>query len=243
MKAVGFCALHYGKCYLAWSIRSVIDAVDEFWVIYSPVGSHGHLASRPCPDSREELWSIATQAAGDKLRWHDGGAFYMEGQQRDLIFQLASDADVVLVCDYDEIYPDGVAREAIERAYAGAVRAYRLPFVHAWRSFSRVVLHDPAYPIRVYNTHYTNGEETLHTRPVFHLGYAIPADLCAYKLETHGHKNELRPGWFENVFLANAQTDCHPVGSDYWQPESVNPLDFMPSWMADHPYYGLEVIP
>ena len=43
--------------------------------------------------------------------------------------------------------------------------------------------------------------------------------------------------------MANAQKDCHPVGSEYWNPETVDPMDYMPSWMKDHPYYKMELIP
>lgn len=240
-KRVGFTALHYGKPYLAWAIRSIIDSIDEYVVVYSDVGSHGHQTQLPCPDTRDELYAIASEAAGAKLRWHEG-RFPYEGAQREMIHQLAPDADVIIVCDSDEIYPDGLVDELIEQTSAMHRRTIRVPFVHFWRSFHRCVLHDPAFPVRVIYPHVQSGEETAHTRPIAHMGYAIPPELCFYKLHTHGHRNELRRDWFDNVFMANRQTDCHPVGSDHWWPETVNPLDYLPAFMQSHPYYGMDVI-
>jgi hypothetical protein len=241
---IGLTVLHYGKPYLDAAIRSVIDSVDLHYVIYTPVGSHGHRSNAACPDSRDELYAIARQAAGDKLRWHEG-VFPHEGAQRDAILQLAPDADAVVVVDSDEIYPPNTIDRLIEQTKTWHRRAIRLPFVHFWRSFYRAVLHDPAYPVRLIYPHVRDGEETAPTRPVAHMGYAIPVDLMRYKWEIHGHKNELRRdvNYFRDVYEANRQYDCHPVGSDYWTPEPVNPLDYMPDWMREHPYFNLEVIP
>jgi hypothetical protein len=72
MKVISYTALHYGRDYLAAAIRSVIDHVDEHWILYSPIGSHGHRTDVPCPDTRDELYAKAELAAGSKLRWHDG---------------------------------------------------------------------------------------------------------------------------------------------------------------------------
>lgn len=241
---VGFTALHYGKPYYEAAIRSIIDDVDTYYVIYSPTGSHGHRSSAVCPDTRDELYAIAERVAGDKLAWVEG-EFPHEGAQRDYLFTIAPDADVVVVCDSDEIYPPQVVNIAIEQTKTWRRRNIRLPFVHFWRSFHRAILRDPAYPVRIIYPHVKDGEETAPVRPIAHMGYAIPVELMRYKWQIHGHKNELRRDvdFFTDIYEANRQYDTHPVGSDYWNPEPVNPLDFMPVWMADHPYFGLEVIP
>ena len=72
MRIVAYSAILYGKDYLHHAIRSIIDDVDEYIVLYSPIGSHGHQTHVPCPDTREELYDIAYAAAGEKLRWFDG---------------------------------------------------------------------------------------------------------------------------------------------------------------------------
>lgn len=250
MKVVAFTALHYGKPYLKWAMRSVLDYVDEYVVVYSDVGSHGHRTKVPPPDRPESLYEIARQTAGDKLLWYSG-RFDYEGQQRDKVFDLVPDADMVIVVDSDEIW----SPHAIEWVYGYAadiilrkdIRQFRMPMIHYWRSFHRAVLHDPAYPVRVICPKANEGAQTLpmHDFPINHMGYAIPSDLMRYKWLVHGHKNELRQDidWFQERWDANAQRDCHPVGSEYWNPETVNPLDTMPEWMQEHPYFGLEVIP
>lgn len=255
MRTIAYCALHYGQDYLGYAIRSVIDHCDQFIVAYSDVGSHGHRVDHiPCPDSMETLYEIARRSAGDKLLWHANRWDY-EGQQRDFAVSLATQngADVVLVVDSDEIWPDGLAQhiiEIIERRTDKVQsfedeRAIRLPFVHFWRSFHRAVLHDPAYPVRVIRPQYTGGEVTYVGAAIAHMGYAQSSEIVKYKLLTHGHRNEFRRDvdWFNDVYMANRQHDCHPVGSEYWNPEAVNPLDYMPEFMQKHPYYKLDVIP
>lgn len=252
MKVIAYVALHYGKDYLGWSIRSAIDHIDELHVIYTPVGSHGHRTTTPCPETRDELFAIAAQAAGSKLRWHEGTWPY-EGAQRDSIHQYAPDADVIIVLDADEIWEPGLIHLVTHKAIVGEnYRRLRIPMVHFWRSFHKAIIHDPAYPVRVIYPNHPDAETTYTTMQVepaitlsiAHMGYAQRPEIVRYKLETHGHKNEFRRdvNWFEDVFMANRQFDTHPVGSEYWNPETVNPLDYLPAWMAEHPYYGMDVI-
>jgi hypothetical protein len=70
---VGFTALHYGTDYLSYAIRSVAHAVDAWYVAYTPVGSHGHRATRPCPETEAELHDLAASAchaSGIPLNWY-----------------------------------------------------------------------------------------------------------------------------------------------------------------------------
>lgn len=261
MKVIGYTALRYGKDYLAYAIRSIIDHIDEYHVLYATVPSHGHSSDLPCPDSESELHEIAWQAAGSKLRWHRGNWIY-EGQQRTSIYEHAPDADVIISCDSDEIYSEKLMESIILYAsYTCGVterpkfsmpeyRYIRVPFIHYWRSFNKCILHDPAYPARIIfpkisNTDIPNEVGWYpHAGVVNHMGYATRPEIVAYKWAIHGHKNELRTdvNWYQDVFMANRQYDTHPVGSEYWNPETVNPLDYMPIWMAQHPFYGKEVI-
>lgn len=251
-KIVGYTALLYGSDFLGYAIRSIIDYIDEYHVIYSPMGAHGSYTAVPCPDSRADLYDIATRAAGDKLRWHDAGPFRHEGEQRDSIHEYAPDADVILVLDADEIWPRKLAHDVIDfhnRFYpSDAVHRLRLPMIHFWRSFHKAVLHDPAYPERVIYPKYAGkGTATFssHDMPIAHMGYAQRSEIVRFKLLTHGHRGEFRRDvdWFNDVFMANRQTDCHPVGSEYWNPETVDPLKYMPSFMSEHPYFKMDVIP
>lgn len=248
MKVVGYTALRYGKDYLGYAIRSIIDHIDEYHVLYAAQPSHGHPSDLPCPDTDEELHEIAWQSAGSKLHWHKGDWQY-EGQQRNSILQVAPDADAIISCDSDEIYSEQLINNIsgyIHGNIMHTVRYLRVPFIHYWRSFNKCILHDPAYPVRVTFVHQPDLEAAWDNRwgVVNHFGYATRPETVAYKWAIHGHKSELRQdvNWFQDVFMANRQYDCHPVGSEYWQPEMVNPLDYMPSWMAEHPFYGMDVI-
>jgi hypothetical protein len=262
MKVVSYTALLYGKDYLYYAIKSVIDHVDEHHVIYDQTGhgSHGHITDRECPDTRWELISEATRAAGNKLRWHDAGPFAHEGQQRDFIFQCATDADVILVVDADEIWAEGLAQRLVDVAVRYPTTKYwRVPMIHFWRSFHRAVLHDPAYPVRAIlkggqseltlsaggTDAYGYSDWAGVVKYINHMGYAQRSEIVEYKQHTHGHRNEWRRDidWFNDKFMANAQQDCHPVGSDYWNPETVDPWQYLPEFMKDHPYAKLEVIP
>lgn len=250
-KVVGFTALHYGRDYLSYAIRSIIDHIDEYHVAYSAIGSHGHRTAIPCPETRAELYAIAQQAAGSKLRWHDG-EWAHEGLQRDSIHEYAPDADVIIVLDADEIwhseaipgflrYFEWANKEGI------AFQRYRHPIIHYWRSFYRCVLHDPAYPERIIIPN-AGIRETVVTGEgwaINHMGYAQRPEIVRYKIETHGHKNEWRKDvdWFQDRFMnVRATTDLHPVGSEYWNVEEINPWDYLPDFMKQHPYAHLAVI-
>lgn len=253
MKVISYTALLYGSDYLYHAIRSVIDHVDEHVVLYSPVGSHGTRTALPCPDNRQQLYDLAALAAGDKLRWVDG-EWSDEGKQRESIHLVAPDADVILVVDADEIWPARTAALAREAPIGLGItprRTVRLPIIHYWRSFYRAVLHDPAYPTRIIYPKIEPGELTVgfanepgFSNAINHMGYAQRPDIIYYKQYVHGHRGEWRwqDDWFHTIFMTNRQTDCHPVGSEYWNPEPVNPWDYMPAFMREHPYANLDVI-
>lgn len=245
MKTIAYTALRYGKEYLGAAIRSVIDRADEYHVLYATQPSHGHFDPTPPPDTKEELYAIAQQAAGDKLRWHDGNWTH-EGLQRDSIFQYAPDADVILVVDSDEIWTDKVFQLLdSEQGYQG--RSIKIPLIHFWRSFYKAVINDPAAPDRIIFPKHTRPDwhltATLDT-PLMHFGYAQSVKTVEYKIKIHGHKGEWRTDcdWFKDKFLANAQTDVHPCGHQWMTVSTVNPDDYLPAFMKEHENYRKALI-
>lgn len=248
MKIVASISLHYGSDFLHHAIRSIIDDVDSVIVLYSPHGSHGHRTDAVCPDTREMLYEIAYNAAGDKLRWFEGSWMY-EGQQRDSIFDIVPDADVIVVLDADEVWAPGLLKWTIEETSAWHRRDIRLPMIHYWRSLNHAILHDPAFPVRLIYPQTKEGAETFTPvslldapyRAINHFGYAQRPEIVKYKLHTHGHKNEFRCDcdWFNDIFMNTERTtDLHPVGSDYWNWEEIE----VPGFMLDHPFAQMELI-
>jgi len=242
-KVISFTCLHYGKDYLGYALRSVIDHVDEAWVVYSPVGSHGFRTDLRCPDTEAELYAIARQAAGDKLRWITG-EWTNEGAHREAIFEYVPDADVILVVDADEIWTNNLIEDALRmKDISEPFRRGLIPCVHFWRSFWRAITDDMAAPTRVIYPKVKNDDTSyIGLTKINHMGYAQRSEIVYYKQYTHGHKNEWRQIWFETKFRPNAQVDVHPTNHDYWNPVAVNALDYLPSWMAEHPYFVLDVI-
>lgn len=243
-KVAAYVALHYGREFLAWAIASVIHDVDELYVLYSPEGSHLTRTPDRCPETRAELYALAVNTAGDKLRWHDGN-WTREGEQRDTIYTL-TDAPIIVTLDADEVWVPGLLRSVLEFGFAANVSDVRVPFWHYWRSLKKVIKHDPAYPVRVKFRDFPPGAVTYSIPPdcaenfrIHHYGYAQSSQIVGYKLKIHGHQNEFRPGYFENVFMANVQANCHPCGQVEWVTEDCDVLPFL----AGHPYAEMEVIP
>lgn len=235
-----FCSLHYGAPYLAASIRSVIDAVDLFCVVYTDVPSHGYTTTMRPPDTRDELYAIALAAAGSKLVWRDG-RFPNESAHRAAIFELVPAADVVLIVDSDEVWMPDQLDTLLNAACTQGYRNYLAYGVHFWRSMHKAVTYDRAAPVRAIKP--SGAGDHAVDAWFAHLGYAQPSPYIKYKISCWGHKDELRQGWFDDIWLANNPHDCHPTNErGFWIATDVDPLQYMPAWMEQHPYYGLEVI-
>ena len=203
-----------------------------------------------CPDTREQLAALAIEGAGSKLRWVEKD-FDNEGAQRGYIYELEPDADVIIVVDADEIYGDNLVQNIL--SWGGSwngvpvMRGFRLPFWHYWRSFKRGFMHDPAWPERVIfpknDTRLGMATPSQDIGVIHHFGYAQRSEIVQYKQLTHGHKGEWRKDvdWFTDVFMANRQYDCHPVGSDAWNCEDMD-ASVLPRVLNDHPFRLMEVI-
>ena len=246
MRIISLTVCLYGCDYLKYALASVNLAVDAQYVLYTSQGSHGHRTNAVCPDTRDQLAALAIEGAGSKLRWVEKD-FDNEGAQRDYIHVLEPDADVIIVCDADEIYSEGLINEINFLAHnvRPQHRRIRLPFWHYWRSFKRGFMHDPAFPERIIcPKSKENDVSTLGTSHfVHHFGYAQRSEIVQYKQLTHGHKAEWRKDcdWFNDVFMANRQTDCHPVGSDAWNCEDMDSSQ-LPRVLNDHPFREMDTI-
>ena len=251
MKKIAYYALHYGKEYLAWSVRSVQDSVDEIHVLYTDRPSFGHSSRLVCPDSEAELRREAERFLTKPLLWHKGH-WQGEAAHRDAIRDIARarGAPLVLVVDADEVWDTESAKailEATERYNAAGSICAR--FVHFWRSF-RHVCQDPCMPTRVLDLRHpwqATWYGAAQPAPVLHFGYAQSEAIMRYKWTCHGHQAEFRPRWLEEKFLgwAPGQGDVHPTCRDgFWSPvETPEAIRAQrDALLSDHPYHGLPVI-
>jgi hypothetical protein len=254
MKRIACYALHYGAEYLAWSIRSVQDAVDEIHVFYTPVPSYGHWDPNSTnPDTEADLRREAHRFLHKPLIWHTINA-RTEGEHRDNMIRVAHEvgAEQYLVVDADEVWNPEAARETLD-AVAQANRAGRwlARFANFWRS-TKWMVHDHFMPIRVVDMRHSLQQDAYLTPemqplPVYHFGYAQTLRTMNYKLGCHGHKAEFKPGWYENKFInwTPEATDLHPCVNNLWDrahPTDPGTLTQVKKVLEGHPYLDLEII-
>lgn len=251
MKSIAYVALHYGKEYLAWAIRSIQDAVSEIHILYSDQPSFGFGTSLGCPDSEEELRREASRFTTIPVHWHKD-RWPHEAAHRRFALDVAYDAgaDRLLVLDADELWPPGAAKQMLEESYQHHEKDFLAKMKHFWRSFDWIC-HDPCLPVRIINP---KGSGTCYLAdPKFphllHFGYAQSAAITRYKESIHGHKSEWRGGWFEEKFAAwtpgCGMKDVHPTNhQNFWEPKPVSEEErgLVGVLLGDHPYFGKPMI-
>ena len=187
----------------------------------------------------------------DKLTWVDTENFWYEGHQRDYALSVASEgADLVLVLDYDEIWPQQTLVNVLNHVWReNKARQWLINFSHLWRSFGYII-HDDAWPVRVFDLRHNDGLAYVPRElgPIYHFGYAVTDEIMRYKWLCHGHKDELRPGWLDNQWQTWPPVDdCHPTngrkndGTGWWNPEPFDRQQ-LPEIMRSHPYWDVERI-
>jgi len=246
---IAYYALHYGKEYLAHSVRSVQDAVDEIHMLYTATPSFGHATAMSCPDSLDELKREAHRFATKPIIWHQG-TWYNETQHRNAAVDIAKSvgASIIAVVDADELWaPMALAAclDFVEKTPKPSVHRYRAQFLHFWRSFDNVC-RDSSLPERVIDVRQPSGlieslPGDVQVKPVYHFGYAQSDALMRYKWGgCHGHQDELRAGWLDRFLNWQGQMDVHPTVTDLWNPEATDSETRadVQKLLGDHPYFG-----
>lgn len=235
--------VHYGVDYLPYVLRSALPFVDKHLVIYTPVPTFGRYTDLPNPDSRDALLNAAQSVGSDKVLWVEGVPVEV-----DTALRYFPDADIVLELDADEIIEPALFQDIIARYERGELthRAYRLPFLHFWRSFNHAC-DDAGWPVRLYLPKNAHGVPQMYptgdSGRVLHFGYARRESDMRYKWETSVHVGELRPEWWRDIWARFPERlmDVHPVIRDFWNAESFDKA-LLPAVLQDHPYFELEVI-
>lgn len=241
-RVIGYIPLHYGKEYLAYAIKSMEPWVEKIYIVYTPVGSHGHHSNSTCPETEEMLQKIAHEAS-PKVIWHKG-TWHGESAHRKWIYSEAEGFDMVLTCDADEIIDQDDIGPAIEEAFKSDKRHIGIDgFINFWRSFNHVCL-DGFRPIRMINLRNRDGEMHVKCR-FYHFGYCQSMEISDYKWEVSGHKPELRRLWHQEVYRAwnpgNNFGDLHPVARGLW---NTVPFDrnLLPQMLHSHPNFNKDIV-
>lgn len=251
MKAAYY-ALHYGREYLAHSIRSIQDSVDQIFFFYSEKPSYGHASPVRCPDTREELRAEVDRFTVKPFYWIEGSWPHEEAHRNYAIdYMRQRGAEVVLVVDADELWAPGAASMAVQHVLEqNRARRWMARFTNFWRSFNWVV-RDGFTPIRIADLRHADGSTAdghlpPDVQPVLHFGYAQREELMGYKWTCHGHQNELRPGWQEKFLSWTPETtDLHPCVNNLWDRAhrtSDEVMELVGQVAGDHPYFGLDLI-
>lgn len=250
IKTLGYIALHYGKDYLAYAIRSMYANCDQILILYSPKPSHNGSTSLTCPETEDELMTIAADNDPDvKIIWRKGG-WTQENQQRNEAHAYAKAHGFnILVCtDADEIWvSDPVLRDLIQLTFERKASKCLVWMRHLWRSFN-YICDDPMRQERIYYLGDDKQDLIYAPQPenqVFHFGYARKPDDIRYKIAIHGHSAEwLQPKekWFVNKFMPFPPVDnVHPVCENTWHPKPFD-RNQLPEIMKSHPWFNAEVI-
>lgn len=250
MKAAYY-ALHYGQEYLAYSIRSIQDAVDVIYFFYTEKPSYGFKSRIACPDTREQLKAEVARFITKPHHWIEG-SWSREWTHRDHALARAQQdgAEVVLVVDADEVWAPGAAEQALAHAYEqNRSRRWMANFTNFWKSFDWIVL-DHFTPIRVVDLRHDNNTPDAilpaEIEPVLHFGYAQREELMGYKWTCHGHQKELRTGWREKFCRWTPEMiDLHPCVTNLWDRAHATPPEtraLVQEILGDHPYAGVDVI-
>jgi len=246
-KIVAYMIAHYGASYIPYALKSVIDHVDEAIVLYTPHPSHSHSTTVQCPESEADIIEAAN-IGSDKIKVYTLSGIRHEGPQRDYAVEMCRQrgADLVLVVDCDEVWPSDTLTKALKYAWQeNKARQWLVNMTHFWRSFNWVN-RDQGWPVRILDMRHSLG--TIGYIPkefgdIYHFGYAIRDELMRYKLQIHGHKNELRPNWLKEKWeVWPPPDDCHPTNErGFWNPESFD-KEQLPLLMRYHPFYNLEKV-
>ena len=251
MKVAAYYTIHYGVDYLAYSIKSIYDVVDEILILYSAQPSHGKGTNLICPDTEDELKRQASLNDKDqKITWIEG-VWGTEGEHRNVAFQMAKkkDCDILVMVDFDEIWDDFILGQLINESYIDPVYELRIKMRHLWRSFCWAC-EDAMTQGRIFNLkkaylwqtsiRYAKGFDNDY---VWHFGYARSVRNIKYKTSIHGHGDEWRDDWFKKTFKKwkPGMNDVHPTCLDTWHPKEYD-KNKMPEFMREHPFFNLDTI-
>lgn len=248
MKTLGYMPLHYGRDFLRESLLSVLNFVDKFVILYSPRPSYGFQTGITCPDTEAALRAIAEpilKASGKPWIW-ERVAPQNEGAHREAALKHSQGFDLLLAIDADEVMDEKDLPEALETAYKGNARYYGVKgYIHLWRCFDYACT-DEFQPIRITKLKIPGNSQACVQLRIWHFSCAQSAAIMNYKYEIHGHKNELRPAYLQNVFYKwtreNQISKLHPTSLQVWEKAMPYDKSQMPEYLKKHTFFEEKLI-
>ena len=243
-KIICYCPILYGGEMLDAAIKAVEPFCEKIVMLYTPKPSYGHGTNIPCPESEADLMNIA-YSASHKVDWRRIDASH-EGQHRGLIFRIAEQGkfDGVLTFDADEVMSD-LTNWLPKFAESKARNIGFTGYVNFYKSFN-FACYDQFAPIRYINLHNTDGQENFPVT-VYHFGCAQRMPIMEYKLLIHGHKNEIRPDWLNDVYKKwepgmMIDKGLHLTSHDLWPTAIPFDKNTLPDILKNHFNYTKDVI-
>lgn len=242
IRAIAYCPIFYGREYVFEAIQSVAPFVDKILMFYTDKPSYGFSTDRVCPETEDELKTIALSAS-DKVEWIKG-EWGFEASQRSEVYKYASGYDVIIAFDADEVFCQNDLPKAIEFVANGDKRYYGVNgYVTFWKTFDWEVK-DFFRPIRFINLKNLEGAgEVMQT--IYHFSCCQSDEIMLYKYEIHGHKDELFPNWLQEKYYAwtpqNPIRFLHMTSKDIWGDALPFDKSTLPQSLKNHPRFKITI--
>ncbi len=246
MKVLGFMPIFYGKEYLRESLTSIKDHCEMVVVAYTPNPSHGFGTTDVCPDTEQEIFTIATEVLGNKLIWDKHDNYHAENQHRQRAYNYSSGYDLILSIDADEVYDTKDLYYALNYAYTHPQRYYGIKgYINFWRSFNWAC-YDGFRPVRIENLGANNNDQNLECPlTIYHFSTAQSEPVMRFKYKIFGHASEIKPDWLNKTHYGwnttNQFGNLHCVANDIWNAEPFD-KNKMPEFLKQHPNFNKELI-
>lgn len=243
MKILCYIPLHYGKEYLHEVIKTVDQYVDHILILYTEYPSFGHMTKLTCPDSKKELFDIAS-CSSNKIEWKNIKVC-TEGEHRNLAIDYAKkhNYDLVLAVDADEIWEEKDLVRVLSEAFNSTERYFKIKgFINFYRSFNTVCL-DGFEPVRIINMKNSNDLYKTLNGCIYHFSLAQSTKIVKYKWTCHGHQNELRHNWLNDKYInfTAGMQDLHPVAIGLWNPIAFD-KNTLPPILKSHQNFNKDLI-
>lgn len=256
MRIAALYAVYNDEDLIEYSLRSIYSEIDEIVICLAtkpwfgptrkPDSTLKKIKSFPDPENKITLIT---------------GQWPSEPAQRQAALDVVRDrATHCLVIDADELYKRGHLRMLKEiAAHNPQIGQFRIGMNTYWKSpLVRIDPPEPYMPLIISRvTPQTSFVDLRATNegPVasikrsdailYHFSYVRTNEKTKSKIENFSHADEIKPGWFENIWMAwddnPLMENIHPTHPHCYKRAIFEPKECLPKVMWDHPYVKKEL--